>query len=158
MRITFRLNGEIITTEVEDSMRALDLLREDLGLTGTKEGCGEGECGACTIIVDGKAVNSCIMLAAELDGTSVETIEGLTGSDGKMHPVQRSFIDKGAVQCGFCIPGMIMSVKCLLDENGSPSKEEIEAALEGNLCRCTGYVRIIEAVEHAASIIREDRK
>ncbi|HAA84935.1 MAG TPA: (2Fe-2S)-binding protein [Kosmotogaceae bacterium] len=158
MRINFRLNGETITTEIEDSMRALDLLREDLGLTGTKEGCGEGECGACTIIVDGNAVNSCLMLAAELDGTSVETIEGLTGSDGKMHPVQRSFIDKGAVQCGFCIPGMIMSAKSLLDKNDSPSKEEIEAALEGNLCRCTGYVRIIEAVEDAASIIREDRK
>jgi len=158
VRINFRLNGETITTEIEDSMRALDLLREDLGLTGTKEGCGEGECGACTIIVDGNAVNSCLMLAAELDGTSVETIEGLTGSDGKMHPVQRSFIDKGAVQCGFCIPGMIMSAKSLLDKNDSPSKEEIEAALEGNLCRCTGYVRIIEAVEDAASIIREDRK
>lgn len=158
MKIVFTLNGRISTIEAADSVRAIDLLREDLGLTGTKEGCGEGECGACTIIVDGKPVNSCLMLAAELDGATVETIEGLTDDHGKMHPVQRSFIERGAVQCGFCIPGMIMSAKSLLDRNPSPDREEIEAALEGNLCRCTGYIRIIEAVEDAGSVIRESNR
>ncbi|MFO7881612.1 MAG: (2Fe-2S)-binding protein [Kosmotogaceae bacterium] len=146
MKITFRLNGEEITTEVKSNRRALDFIRENLGLKGTKEGCGEGECGACTIIVDGKALNSCLMFAVELDRKDVLTIEGL--GKNEMDKIQKAFVDKNGIQCGFCTPGMIMSVKALLDKNPEPTEEEIKTALEGNLCRCTGYYKIIEAVKY----------
>jgi carbon-monoxide dehydrogenase small subunit len=146
VNITFRLNGDEITTDVKSNRRALDFIREDLGLAGTKEGCGEGECGACTIIVDGKAVNSCLMFAVEFDGKDVLTIEGI----GKkvLDEIQKAFVDKNGIQCGFCTPGMIMSIKALLDKNSEPDEEEIKTALEGNLCRCTGYYKIIEAVKY----------
>lgn len=146
MKIRFTLNGERLEMDVREDQRVLDLLREELGLTGTKEGCGEGECGACTIIVDGRAVNSCLMLAPELDGCDVITIEGLS-KDGEPDPIQKAFVDAGAVQCGFCTPGFVMSTKALLMKNPRPSREEIYKALEGNLCRCTGYVKILDAVE-----------
>ncbi|HCZ07005.1 MAG: aerobic carbon-monoxide dehydrogenase small subunit [Thermotogota bacterium] len=147
MKIRFTLNGERLEMDVREDQRVLDLLREELGLTGTKEGCGEGECGACTIIVDGRAVNSCLMLAPELDGRDVITIEGLS-KDDEPDPIQKAFVDAGAVQCGFCTPGFVMSTKALLMKNPRPSREEIYKALEGNLCRCTGYVKILEAVEN----------
>jgi len=146
MKVRFVLNGERVEMEVREDQRVLDLLREELGLTGTKEGCGEGECGACTILVDGRAVNSCLMLAPELDGREVLTIEGLSKS-GEPDPIQKAFVNAGAVQCGFCTPGFVMSTKALLMKNPHPSRDEIYKALEGNLCRCTGYVKILDAVE-----------
>jgi carbon-monoxide dehydrogenase small subunit len=130
-------------------MTLLAFLREQLKLTGTKEGCGNGQCGACTVIMDGKAVNSCLVLAVQADGARITTIEGVEGPDG-LHPLQQAFIDEGAVQCGFCTPGMILSAKALLDENADPDEGEIKEALSGNLCRCTGYVKIIRAVKNAA--------
>jgi len=150
MKIHFRLNGEPIACETDGSVRLLDLLREDLHLTGTKEGCGEGECGACTILLDGKAVNSCLVPAPSVDGRDVVTVEGLSRG-GELHPVQRAFAETGAVQCGFCTPGFIVATVALLSENPDPSDEEIRAGLEGNLCRCTGYAKIIEAVRKAAA-------
>ena len=131
----------------------LEVLREDLGLTGAKEGCGEGECGACTVIMDGKAVNSCIMLAAEAEGKEIVTIEGLADG-GQMHPIQEAFVEIGGLQCGFCTPGMILSTKVLLDANPSPTDGEIRKGLEGNFCRCTGYTKIIESVKVAAQKLR----
>jgi len=127
----------------------LEVIREDLGLTGTKEGCGLGECGACTVLMDGKAVNSCLVLAAEADGKKITTIEGLAQGD-KLHPIQQAFVDHGGLQCGFCTPGMIMSARALLDENPAPTEEEIKQAISGNLCRCTGYTKIIESIKAAA--------
>ena len=147
--ISFVLNGEAVGTEVEPHWTLLYLLREVMGLKGTKEGCGHGECGACTVIVDGKAVNSCLFPAIEAGGCSVKTIEGLTAKDGSLHPLQVAFIEHGAVQCGFCSPGMIMSAYALLDENVRPTDDEIKEGIEGNLCRCTGYVQIIEAIKSA---------
>ncbi|MBU0970981.1 MAG: (2Fe-2S)-binding protein [Proteobacteria bacterium] len=135
--------------EVKDHWTLLHLLREEMGLIGTKEGCGNGECGACTVIVDGLAVNACLYLAVDLDGKNLETIEGLAGRDGTLHPIQQSFVDVGGIQCGFCSPGMIMSSKALLDTNPKASHEEIQHALAGNICRCTGYVQILESVEAA---------
>ncbi len=149
MIVKFRLNGELTEENVADDERALDFLRR-IGMKSVKEGCGEGECGACTIIVNGKNVVSCLMLAAELDGTDVLTTEGLS-KDGTLDPIQASFADVGAVQCGFCTPGMEMSAKALLIKNPNPSEEDIKKGLEGNLCRCTGYFKIIEAVKKAAS-------
>jgi carbon-monoxide dehydrogenase small subunit len=128
---------------------ALHILREEFGLTGTKEGCGIGECGACTILVDGRAVDSCLMLAPQLDGREVRTVEGLASED-TLNPLQEAFMAHGAVQCGFCTPGVLMSAKALLDKNSNPRREDIVEALSGNLCRCTGYIQIIEAVEQAA--------
>ncbi|HPP07108.1 MAG TPA: (2Fe-2S)-binding protein [Syntrophorhabdaceae bacterium] len=148
--ITFTLNNEEITVEVEPKWTLLYLLREVLGLTGTKEGCGYGECGACTVIVDGNAVNSCIYPVLEAEGKNIVTIEGLS-KNGELHALQKAFIEKGAVQCGFCTPGMIMSAKALLDEKPNPTEEEIKEAIEGNLCRCTGYVMIIDAIKSVAS-------
>jgi len=148
--ITFTLNNEEVTVEVEPKWTLLYLLREVLGLTGTKEGCGYGECGACTVIIDGKAVNSCIYPVLEAEGKNIITIEGLA-KDGELDPLQKAFIEKGAVQCGFCTPGMIMSAKALLDENPNPSEDDIKEAIEGNLCRCTGYVMIIDAIKSVAS-------
>jgi carbon-monoxide dehydrogenase small subunit len=155
--ISFTLNGSAVTLSVEAHRRLLDVLRDDLGLTGTKEGCGEGECGACTVIVDGRAVNACLYPAPEVDGKQVVTIEGLVGPQNELSVIQKAFADCGAVQCGFCSPGMIMSTKALLDEIPDPTDEEIREALLGNLCRCTGYVQIIEAVRAAAEKLEESR-
>ena len=149
--MTFRLNGEAAQVEVDSTWTLLHLLREVLELTGTKLGCGYGECGACTVIMDGQAINACLVPVLEAEGRDVTTIEGLVQSGGQLHPLQKAFIDHGAVQCGFCTPGMIMSAKALLDENQSPTDEEIKESIAGNLCRCTGYVKIIEAVKAAAS-------
>jgi aerobic carbon-monoxide dehydrogenase small subunit len=146
----FTLNGEKVNVEVESTWTLLYLLREKLELTGTKLGCGYGECGACTVIMDGQAVNACLVPVLEAEGMSVTTIEGLAQSDGELHPLQKAFVDHGAVQCGFCTPGMIMSAKALLDEKKSPTDEEIKESIAGNLCRCTGYVKIIEAIKVAA--------
>ena len=151
--ISFRLNMEVIEVAVSPSETLLDVLREKLHLTGTKRGCGKGECGACTVIFNGKAVNACLVPAMRAKGADIQTIEGVTGPDG-LHPLQQSFIDKGAVQCGFCTPGMIMSGKALLDKNKSPSKDQIREAVGGNICRCTGYIKIEEAVEDAAFKLR----
>jgi len=153
MKIELTVNGEKRTLDVKPHTRLLDLLREDLGLTGTKEGCGKGECGACTVIMNNKAVASCLVLAIQADGAEVLTVEGLSKGE-KLHPIQESFIEKGAVQCGFCIPGMIMSSKKLLDENINPTDDDIKRGLSGNICRCTGYVKIIDAVKSAAHKIK----
>ncbi len=156
MKIDFKVNGRDYSLEVREDMRLLDFLREELKLTGTKEGCGEGECGACTVIIDGKAVNSCLVLVPEIDGREVITVEGLE-RDGRLHPLQESFIEKGAVQCGFCTPGMLMSAKALLDGNADPSDKEIMEAIEGNLCRCTGYYKIVQAIRDAAGKLRNGK-
>jgi carbon-monoxide dehydrogenase small subunit len=142
-----------VNTAVSPSETLAEFLRTRLGLVGTKEGCDTGDCGACTVIFNGKAVNSCLVLAVETEGGNVRTIEGLS-SDGELHPLQQAFIDHGTVQCGFCTPGMIMGAKALLDENPNPSQEEIRLGLAGNLCRCTGYVSIINAVTAAAKQLR----
>lgn len=148
-QISFVLNGRPVELAVEPFEMLLDVLRDQLQLSGTKKGCGQGECGACTVIMDGDAVNSCMIPVGRADGCSITTIEGL--SNGKdLHPIQQAFIDAGAVQCGFCTPGMILSAKALLDRNENPSREEIHTALAGNICRCTGYVKIEQAVEMAA--------
>ena len=146
--LTMTLNGEAVTVEVEPFELLVDVLRDKLGLTGVKIGCSEGECGACTVIMDGQAVLSCLLPAMKAHGREVVTIEGLS-RDGELHPLQRAFIEQGAVQCGYCTPGMIMSAKALLDENPQPSPDEIEEAMAGNLCRCTGYIQIVEAIESA---------
>lgn len=148
--IRFELNGIEVALSLEGHERLIDILRENLGLTGTKEACGKGECGACTVIVDGKAVNSCLFPALEIEGKSVITIEGLHGPEHRLSVLQQAFVDCGAIQCGFCTPGMILSAKALLDSNPNPSEEDIREALSGNLCRCTGYVQILEAVKLAA--------
>ncbi len=145
--LSFNLNGDRVEVEIETHWTLLYLLRNDFELTGTKEGCGKGECGACTVIVDGKAVNACLYPAMELEGKEVLTIEGLTDAQGNLHPIQKAFVEHGAVQCGFCTPGMVMSAKALLDENSNPSEEEIRTAIAGNFCRCTGYIQIIEAIK-----------
>ena len=147
-QIKFTLNGAAVSAYVEPNWRLLDLLRDTLNLTGTKEACGQGECGACTVLLDNEAVNSCLVLAEQVDGKSVTTIEGLA-KDGVLDPLQQAFVDCGAIQCGFCTPGMIMSAKGLLLKNPNPTEEEIKEAVEGNICRCTGYVKIIEAVKQA---------
>jgi len=152
--ISFIVNSLPVKLEVESHMRLIDLIRDLLGLTGTKEGCGEGECGACTVIVDGKAVNSCLYPALELEGRTLTTIEGLLEEANKPSIIQKAFIEQGGIQCGFCSPGMIMSTKVLLDKNNDPSEEEIRTALLGNLCRCTGYVQIIDSVKAAAKELR----
>ena len=156
MEIKFKINGEMRTAKVNDSTRLLDLIREDLGLTGTKEGCGEGECGACTVIVDGATVASCLTYAYQIDGKEIFTIEG-KNSLRDLEIIEEAYVDAGAVQCGYCIPGMVMSTKVLLDNNLKPTRDEIRKALEGNFCRCTGYVKIVDAVELAAERLREKR-
>ncbi len=147
--VTFIVNGKEVTLKVGPKERLIDTLREQLKLTGTKEGCGIGECGACTVILDGKAVSSCLILTGQIGGSEVLTIEGLE-VDGKLDSLQKAFIDCHAIQCGFCTPGMLMSAKALLIHNPHPNREEIKTALEGNLCRCTGYEQIIEAIESVA--------
>lgn len=153
--INFKLNGVDRDEYVMDNMTMVDFLRKQMHLTGTKRGCEEGECGACTILVDGRAVTSCMMLAVEADGHEIVTIEGLR-KDGVLHPLQREFIDKWALQCGFCTPGMIMSAVSLLNENPHPTEEEIREGISGNLCRCTGYVKIVEAIDSAAKIMAKE--
>jgi carbon-monoxide dehydrogenase small subunit len=146
--VELTVNGEKYNLKVGSQERLLDTIRKQLKLTGTKEGCSVGECGACTVILDNKAVNSCMVLTAQVDGSQIITVEGLENKSG-LHPLQKAFIEKQAIQCGFCTPGMLMSALALIKENPQPSKEEIKTALEGNLCRCTGYQQIIEAVEAA---------
>lgn len=146
--IQLDINGNVYSLSVLPQRTLLEVLREDLGLTGTKEGCSEGECGVCTVLLDGLPVRSCLLLAIDVRGRKVTTIEGLS-KEGKLHPLQKAFIEEGAIQCGFCTPGMLLSSKALLDENPSPNEEEIRVALSGNLCRCTGYVKIFKAVQTA---------
>lgn len=150
MEIEITVNKKKYQLEVEPEERLIDLLRNRLGLTGAKEGCGEGECGACTVIMDQVAVNSCLVLAYQARGKEITTIEGLAGSQ-EPDPLQKAFIDNGAIQCGYCTPGMIMSAKALLMHHPHPTEEEIRLALAGNLCRCTGYVNIVKAVQDAAA-------
>lgn len=147
--VTLTVNGESIEAAVQPNQTLLQFLREDLGLTGTKHGCGLGDCGACTVILDGKPVNACLVLAVQANGCDVLTIEGLA-ENGSLHPIQQSFVDKGAIQCGFCTPGMILSAKTLLEENAKPTEHDIRTAISGNLCRCTGYQKIVEAIKDAA--------
>jgi carbon-monoxide dehydrogenase small subunit len=155
MKLNCVVNGRRIEAEVDPQSRLLDVLRETLHLTGTKEGCGEGECGACTVLMDGRAVNSCLVPALQAEGGDILTIEGL--SDGRtLHPIQQAFVETGAVQCGFCTPGFIMATYALLKDVPAPTDEEILSALEGNLCRCTGYSKIVEAVKLAAARMRAD--
>jgi aerobic-type carbon monoxide dehydrogenase small subunit (CoxS/CutS family) len=149
IRLTCTVNREPVELLVEDYKTLLEVLREDLGLTGTKHGCELGECGACAVLVDGEPLLSCLLLAVESQGRHVETVEGLA-TGGRLHPLQESFADLGAAQCGYCIPGMLMTAKALLDREPHPSRERICEALSGNLCRCTGYLQIVEAVEAAA--------
>lgn len=147
--ISLTVNGRTTELLVAPNQTLLDVLRTDLGLTGAKHGCGEGECGACTVIMNGAPVNSCLILGVQADGSEINTIEGLAGDD-ELHPVQDAFIEAGAIQCGFCSPGMILTAANLLENNPKPSREEIRQALSGNLCRCTGYQKIVDAVEDAA--------
>ncbi|MBM6825112.1 (2Fe-2S)-binding protein [Veillonella magna] len=140
------VNGKEYEITCAPTMRLVDFLREELGLTGTKEGCGEGECGACTVLLEGNAVASCLVLVGQVDGKSIITVEGLA-EDNQLSALQQAFVDKGAIQCGFCTPGMLLSAKALLDQNPTPTRDEISVAIEGNLCRCTGYVKIIDAIE-----------
>ena len=154
VELTLSVNGELTVLCVAPGDRLLDILRGPLGLTGTKEGCGNGECGACTVLVDGRAVNACLHPAVEAEGRRIRTIEGLLGPGGRLSPVQQAFVDHGGIQCGFCSPGMIMSATALLEANPSPSDAEIRDALAGNLCRCTGYVQIVASVREAATAMR----
>ena len=148
--IELSINGLDYDVVVSPEDLLIDVLRQQLGLTGTKKGCGQGDCGTCTVLIDGKRALACLTLAIACQGKAVETIEGME-EDGKLDPIQEAFVDEGAVQCGFCTPGMIMSAKALLEENPDPSRVEIKRGLSGNLCRCTGYIRIFDAVEEAAS-------
>jgi carbon-monoxide dehydrogenase small subunit len=152
--VKFQVNGEQRELDASPIKSLLDVLREDLFLTGTKRGCDSGECGACTVIMNGKAVNSCLVLATELDGSQIITIEGLGRSAGDLHPLQKAFIEKGAVQCGFCTPGIIMTAKAFLDTNPEPTEEEVRDAISGNLCRCTGYTKIVNAILTGAEEVR----
>ena len=150
IHISFTVNGRPQESLVAPNQTLLQLLRDDLGLTGTKQGCGVGDCGSCTVLLDGQPVNSCLVLAPQANGHEVLTVEGLADGD-RLHPLQASFIEKGAVQCGFCSPGMLLSAKALLDRKSRPNELEIREAISGNLCRCTGYQKIVEAVQDAAS-------
>jgi aerobic carbon-monoxide dehydrogenase small subunit len=149
-RITFTVNGEVEQVNVPSQMTMLQMLRQELSLTGTKNGCTAGECGACTVLLNGEPVNSCMVLAVECDGAEITTVEGLS-HDGQLDPLQDALIEAGGVQCGFCTPGVLISARALLNRSPNPSDEEIRAALVGNLCRCTGYVRIVDGVKLAAS-------
>ena len=146
----FELNGRQVTVNAAPITRLLDVLREELGYTGTKEGCGEGECGACSVMIDGRIVNSCLVPVTQAEGTAIQTIEGVA-TDDELHAVQQAFIECGGAQCGICTPGMLIAARALLDETPQPSREDIKEAIAGNLCRCTGYIKIIDAIEQAAS-------
>lgn len=143
--IRLKVNGDSYELLVNDRSTLLEVIRNQLGLTGTKKGCDNGECGACTVIKDGQSVVSCLVLAVECEGSEIETIEGLS-RDGELHPIQKAFVEHGAIQCGYCTPGMIMSARALLRDNPHPSETEVRAGINGNLCRCTGYARIVEAI------------
>jgi aerobic carbon-monoxide dehydrogenase small subunit len=149
MNLQFKTNGIVRYVDTPPMKRLLDVLREDLRLTGTKEGCGEGECGACSVIVDGEVINSCLVPVCQVNGSTILTIEGLA-NDGRLDPLQQAFLACGGAQCGICTPGMLIAARALLDENAHPSRGEIKEAIAGNLCRCTGYVKIIDAVEQAS--------
>lgn len=155
MVLSFSINGKPVTLQTSPDRRLIDILREDLFLTGTKEGCAEGECGACTVLLNGKAVHACLTLAVELSGKSVITIEGLA-QNGELDILQKCFVEELAVQCGFCTPGMIMSSKALLLKNPAPSEEEVRLAIAGNTCRCGGYTQIVKAILRAAKELRGD--
>ena len=150
MSYRFSVNGDDVTLDVPGMRRLLDALREDLGLTGTKEGCGEGECGACSVLVDGEVVDSCLVPVSQVDGTAVMTVEGLA-PDGQLDTLQQAFLEFGGAQCGICTPGMLMSARAYLDQGGAPVDEDIREAIAGNLCRCTGYTKIIDAIAAAAA-------
>lgn len=152
MKVTIKINGIDYTREIDPLLRLIDFIRDEIKLKGTKEGCGEGECGACTVIVNGKTINSCLVLAAAADGAEIITIEGVSSSG--IHPIQQSFIEVGAVQCGYCIPGMVLSTKVLLDKNLEADEDQIREGISGNLCRCTGYDKIIEGIKLAQSKIK----
>jgi aerobic-type carbon monoxide dehydrogenase small subunit (CoxS/CutS family) len=152
IEVNLTVNGKLHQLMITPEERLIDILRCRLKLTGTKEGCGEGECGACTIILNGQTVNSCLILGVQANGGQITTIEGL-GTRHTLHPIQNAFIEEGAVQCGFCTPGMILSAKAFLDENPQPTEEEIASALSGNLCRCTGYDKILRAVKRASEVM-----
>jgi carbon-monoxide dehydrogenase small subunit len=145
LELACTVNGDAVRLSVAPGATLLEVLRDDLELTGTKYGCGEGECGACSVMLDGRVVNSCLVLALECQGAEILTIEGLR-ANGRLHPIQQAFVDHGAIQCGFCTPGMIMAAYALLESNPSPTEDDVKRALEGNLCRCTGYRKIIDAV------------
>ncbi len=149
LEVHYTINGRAYEAYIEPNRTLLEVVRDELRLTGAKEGCGTGDCGACSMIVNGKLVTSCLMLAPQADGAEITTIEGLA-TNGDLHPVQQAFIDTGGVQCGFCIPGMILAGKALLDKNPKPDEQEIRTAIAGNLCRCTGYTKIVEAIAAAA--------
>jgi carbon-monoxide dehydrogenase small subunit len=153
--LTMTVNGEPVNILVDPRHRLIDVLRDELGLIGTKEGCGEGECGACSVIMDGKLINSCLVLALQCEQKKILTIEGV-GSAAKLHPLQESFMKNGAVQCGYCTPGMVLAAKALLDVNPKPTKEEIKVAISGNLCRCTGYTNIVKAIADAVKAGDQD--
>ena len=148
--LTMKLNGEKVTVEVKPSAMLVEVLRDQLELTGTKVACGEGECGACTVLLDGVPVNSCLVPALKAQGREVMTVEGLAPL-GELHPLQKAFVEHGAVQCGYCTPGMLMSAKALLDHKSNPAEDEIRLAISGNLCRCTGYAKIVEAILDASA-------
>ena len=150
MRLALTVNGQPRTAQVPPLKRLLDVLREDLGLTGAKEGCGEGECGACTVLIDGELACSCLVAVAQVDGTSVVTVEGLAAADGTLTPLQRSFVEQGAAQCGICTPGMVIAAQRFLDSGAEASDANVRAAIAGNLCRCTGYQKIVDAICDAA--------
>ncbi|MCL2856958.1 MAG: (2Fe-2S)-binding protein [Oscillospiraceae bacterium] len=150
------VNGEVYERTIPVCMTLAEFLREELGLTGTKIGCNEGECGACTVIISGKPMNSCLVLAVEADGAEVLTIEGVSQGE-KLHPLQQAFLDAGAIQCGFCTPGMVLTAKALIEENPNPTEAEVRKGIEGNICRCTGYNRIIDAIMNEAERVRGDK-
>ena len=156
-QVRLTVNGTLYELSVQPWEVLLEVIRDNLGLIGTKEGCGLGECGACTVIMDGRTVNSCLVLAAEADGRQITTIEGLADGD-KLHPVQQAFVEHGGLQCGFCTAGMILSAKTLLDENPSPTEDEIRRGIAGNFCRCTGYTKIFESIDAAAKNMGESKE
>jgi aerobic carbon-monoxide dehydrogenase small subunit len=151
--VILKVNGEEKELLIREDALLVDVLRDDIGFTGTKRGCGEGECGTCTVLIDGRPVNSCLILAALVQGKEIITIEGV-GTPENLHPIQQAFVDEGAIQCGFCTPGMVMSTKALLDHEKNPDEQQIRKALSGNLCRCTGYVKIVKAVKKAAEELK----
>ena len=154
IEIKFILNKKHVSAKIESNIRLIDLLRDKFNLTGTKEGCGVGECGACTVLMNGRAVNSCLVLAAQAEGSDIVTIEGISNGN-VLNPLQKNFLLHGAVQCGFCTPGMVLSASALLDQNPNPSEEEIKESIAGNLCRCTGYKQIIDAVKETAKELNQ---
>ena len=157
MKIQFTLNGILAETEAPQDKTLLNVLRENFGLTGTKEGCNVGECGACSVLIDGRLVNSCLTLAAQANGHHIVTIEGVHLSDGSPNDLQQAFIELGAVQCGFCTPGMVLAGEALLAENPQPTRQDIRTAIAGNLCRCTGYQQIVDAIQSTAQS-RQEKK